>query len=103
MPVSVVVALILGLHQAGGPRGRRGRPCPRDLSALLDRARQCAHRLRPDGTVEDVPVEEVRPAEVLPVDGAVASAEGGGGVAVDLDESSLTGESCPSCTAPARP
>ncbi len=63
MPVSVVVALILGLHQAGGPRGRRGRPCPRDLSALLDRARQCAHRLRPDGTVEDVPVEEVRPGE----------------------------------------
>ncbi|SQG49310.1 Uncharacterised protein [Micrococcus luteus NCTC 2665] len=48
-------------------------------------------------------MEEVRPAEVLPVDGAVASAEGGGGVAVDLDESSLTGESCPSCTAPARP
>ncbi|SJN26743.1 hypothetical protein FM117_04980 [Micrococcus luteus Mu201] len=37
------------------------------------------------------------------MDGAVASAEGGGGVAVDLDESSLTGESCPSCTAPARP
>lgn len=75
----------------------------RDLSALLDRAPQRAHRLRPDGSVEDVPVEEVRagdrllvrPAEVLPVDGTVASAEDGGEVAVDLDESSLTGESLP--------
>ena len=37
----------------------------------------------------------VRPAEVLPVDGTVASAEDGGEVAVDLDESSLTGESLP--------
>ena len=75
----------------------------RDLSALLDRAPQRAHRLGPDGSVEDVPVEEVRagdrllvrPAEVLPVDGTVASAEDGGEVAVDLDESSLTGESLP--------
>ncbi|MGW9829553.1 cation transport ATPase [Micrococcus aloeverae] len=75
----------------------------RDLSALLDRAPQRAHRLRPDGSVEDVPVEQVRagdrllvcPAEVLPVDGIMASAEDGGEVAVDLDESSLTGEPLP--------
>jgi heavy metal translocating P-type ATPase len=75
----------------------------RDLSALLDRAPQRAHRLRADGSVEDVPVEEVcpgdrllvRPAEVLPVDGTVAAGEDGGAVAVDLDESSLTGESLP--------
>ncbi|NKX93290.1 cadmium-translocating P-type ATPase [Sanguibacter hominis ATCC BAA-789] len=68
-----------------------------DLSALLERAPQVAHRTRADGTLEDVPVDEVtegeqvvvRPGEVVPVDGTLESAAG------ELDESSLTGESLP--------
>ncbi|GAB2622776.1 hypothetical protein GCM10009696_30670 [Kocuria himachalensis] len=56
-----------------------------------------AHRLGPDGSVQDVPVEEVlpgdelmvRPAEVVPVDGLLVGAE------ADFDESSITGESLP--------
>ncbi len=68
-----------------------------DLSALLERAPQVAHRTREDGTLEDVPVDEiaegeqvvVRPGEVVPVDGTLESAAG------ELDESSLTGESLP--------
>ncbi|GAA1185452.1 heavy metal translocating P-type ATPase [Ornithinimicrobium humiphilum] len=75
-----------------------------ELTALLDRAPQLAHRI-PDADgadpgepfVEDVPVEEVvpgdvllvRPAEVVPVDGVLLDEE------AELDESSLTGESLP--------
>ncbi|PFG35570.1 heavy metal-(Cd/Co/Hg/Pb/Zn)-translocating P-type ATPase [Flavimobilis soli] len=68
-----------------------------DLSALLERAPQVAHRTLVDGTLEDVHVDEVaegdqivvRPGEVVPVDGTLESAAG------ELDESSLTGESLP--------
>jgi heavy metal translocating P-type ATPase len=70
----------------------------RELSALLDRAPQSAHRLIGDAaTVEDVPVSAVeigdtllvRPSETVPVDGVLLT-DG-----VTLDESSLTGESLP--------
>lgn len=75
----------------------------RDLSALLERAPRVAHRLRADGSVEDVPVAEVlpgerllvRPAEVVPVDGVLAPASDGSPVVADVDESQLTGESLP--------
>lgn len=68
----------------------------RELRALLDRVPQRAHRIDADGVV-DIPVDEVRvgdrllvrPAEILPVDGELASGLG------SLDESSLTGESLP--------
>jgi heavy metal translocating P-type ATPase len=70
----------------------------RELSALLVRAPQRAHRLvGAKGETEDVPVGEVaigdrlvvRSAEIIPVDGTLASAHG------SFDESSLTGESLP--------
>jgi len=69
----------------------------RELSALLDRVPQLAHRLSDDGAIEDVAVDDVaigdrllvRPAEIVPVDARLASAEG------SFDESSLTGESMP--------
>lgn len=70
----------------------------RELSALLDRAPQTAHRLINDaGEIEDIPVSDVavgdrllvRPSEVVPVDGVLESD------AATLDESSLTGESLP--------
>jgi heavy metal translocating P-type ATPase len=91
--VGVVVALML----AGGnaleeyASGRAGR----ELTRLLERMPRVAHRRRGD-TIEEVPIEEVRPGdllvvragEVAPVDGAIA------GEAV-LDESALTGEALP--------
>ena len=70
----------------------------RELSALLDRAPQLAHRLDDDGhDATDVPVAEVvpgdrllvRPSEIVPVDGSLVSDFG------SFDESSLTGESLP--------
>jgi len=70
----------------------------RELDALLKRAPQIAHRYTADLTeVEDVPATEVRigdhllvrPAEIVPVDGALLSESAA------FDESSLTGESLP--------
>lgn len=69
----------------------------RELRALLARAPRRARRQLPTGEYEDVPVDEVepgdrlliRPAEVVPVDATLVSAE------AELDESSLTGESLP--------
>lgn len=76
----------------------------RDLTDLLERAPQTAHRLHPDGTVQDIPVDEVavgdelvvKAAELVPVDGVLVS----GGV---FDESGLTGESLPVERAPGDP
>lgn len=70
----------------------------RELRTLLERAPRQAHRMVPGtGGLQDVHVDQVRPgdrllvrpAEVLPVDGSLASDE------ATLDESSLTGESMP--------
>src|SRR4051794_32741607 len=88
------VALMLAggnaLEEAAGRRARR------ELSALLERAPRIAHRRR-DGVLEEVPVDAlrpgdvvaVRPGEVLPVDGVVDAGE------AVLDESAMTGESLP--------
>src|SRR5690625_1321265 len=69
----------------------------RELTSLLENAPRTAHRVRPDGEVEDIDVDDVeigdrllvRPFETVPVDGVLESA------AASLDESSLTGESLP--------
>ena len=89
-----VIALMLAggnaLEEVAGSRARR------ELTALVARAPRIAHLRRGDA-VEEVPVEEVRPGdvvvvragEVIPVDGLVAR-----GQAV-VDESALTGEPLP--------
>lgn len=67
-----------------------------ELSALLERAPRTAHRYG-EGTLTSVPIDEVRPGdlllvkqgEVIPVDGLLVSAN------AVLDESALTGESRP--------
>jgi Cu+-exporting ATPase len=67
------------------------------IRALMDLAPKMAHRLRADGTEEDVPVEQihpgdrlrVRPGEHLPVDGTLPAGT------ADIDESMLTGEPLP--------
>jgi Cu+-exporting ATPase len=67
------------------------------IRALMQLAPKTAHRLRPDGTEEDVPVEQVRPGDTLrvrpgenlPVDGVLLAAR------AEVDESMLTGEPLP--------
>lgn len=69
----------------------------RELRALLDRVPQQAHRLDAHGDVTDIPADAVRvgdrllvrPAEIVPVDASLSSAQ------ASFDESSLTGESLP--------
>ncbi|MGO1383185.1 MAG: heavy metal translocating P-type ATPase [Arachnia sp.] len=93
---SLVIVLMLSggeaLEDYAESRARR------ELTSLLDRSPQTAHRYA-HSTAEaiDVPVGEVnigdtllvRPAEVVPVDGVLTSAE------AQLDASALTGESLP--------
>lgn len=89
----VVVLMLTGGEALEDYASQRAR---RELGALLDRAPRFAHREQNGDTV-DVPVGEVaigdivevRPGEVLPVDGVVLDDE------ATLDESSLTGESLP--------
>ncbi|MDQ4490224.1 heavy metal translocating P-type ATPase [Sinomonas sp. ASV486] len=94
-----VAAVIIVLMLSGGEALEdyaAGR-AKRELTALLDRVPRTAHRRLADGTVEDVPLEDVapgdllvvRPSEVVPVDGVLESG------AASFDESSLTGESLP--------
>jgi len=68
----------------------------RELTALVNRVPRTAHRLRPDGDVEVVPLTDVvagdqilvRTGEVVPVDGVLVAP-------TVLDESALTGEAMP--------
>ncbi len=67
------------------------------IRALMQLAPKIAHRVNPDGTETDVPVDtvqpgdllRVRPGENLPVDGVLTSG------AAEIDESMLTGEPLP--------
>lgn len=90
----VVVLMITGgeaLEDYAAARARR------EVTALLARNPQHAHRVEPDGTVRDIPIEQVRPGDLLlvktgetvPVDGTLEDEEAA------FDESSLTGESLP--------
>ena len=92
-------SLIIVLMLAGGEALEdyaAGR-AERDLKALLDRVPQLAHRYAADGSIEDIPIDQValgdrllvKPAEIVPVDCELLSP------ATSLDESSLTGESMP--------
>lgn len=90
----VVVLMLTGgeaLEDYAAGRARR------ELNALLDRTPRTARRVLDDGSVQEVPAEDVqpgellllRPSEVLPVDGHLEDDE------AELDESSITGESLP--------
>lgn len=89
---------VVGLMLSGGQALERyaSSRARRELSALLARAPQVVHRYE-DGILTSPNIGEVRkgdlllvkPGEVVPVDGVVAS------VAAVLDESALTGESRP--------
>ena len=90
----IIVIMLTGgeaLEDAAAHRAER------ELTALLDRSPQSAHRIGEGNVVVDVPVGEVlvgeriliRPSEIVPVDGSLVSDVG------QFDESSLTGESMP--------
>lgn len=94
-----IAALIVVLMLSGGTALEKyasGR-AQAELTALLDRAPQSAHREDRGGVLEDIAVTEVaagdvlliRPAEVVPVDGRLLS------TAASFDESAITGESLP--------
>lgn len=68
----------------------------RDLEGLLGRAPHLARRYEPDGTLAQVPVDDVVPGDLLLVGtGEAVPADGMLGAAAVLDESALTGESLP--------
>ncbi|MEO8220858.1 MAG: heavy metal translocating P-type ATPase [Specibacter sp.] len=94
-----IAALIVVLMLSGGTALEKyasGR-AQAELTALLDRAPQSAHREDRGGVLEDIAVTDVaagdvlliRPAEVVPVDGRLLS------TAASFDESAITGESLP--------
>ena len=94
-----LAALVVILMLTGGEaleNFAQGRAA-RELRSLLDRAPRFAHRESADTVLEDTPIGEVvpgdvlvvRPSELVPVDGELLSDS------ASMDESSLTGESLP--------
>lgn len=94
-----LAALVVILMLAGGEALEtfaQGRAV-RELRSLLDRAPRYAHRETDGSVLEDTPIGDVlpgdilvvRPSELVPVDGELLSG------AASMDESSLTGESLP--------
>ncbi|QIA26603.1 cadmium-translocating P-type ATPase [Thermaerobacter sp. PB12/4term] len=74
----------------------------RAIRALMDLAPETARRLRPGGTEEEVPVEDlrvgdviaVRPGERIPIDGRVRAGRS------TVDQAAITGESVPVAKGP---
>ncbi|MEE9096176.1 heavy metal translocating P-type ATPase [Pseudarthrobacter phenanthrenivorans] len=94
-----LAALVVILMLTGGEaleNFAQGRAA-RELRSLLDRAPRFAHREGATGVLEETPIGDVvpgdvlvvRPSELVPVDGELLSDS------ASLDESSLTGESLP--------
>ena len=93
---SIIVLMLTGGDALEDYASQRAK---RELTALLDRAPQMAHRLIPgtDNQFEDISADDVavgdtllvRPAEIVPVDGELIDDT------ASFDESSLTGEPLP--------
>lgn len=91
---TVIVALVL-LGQVMELRAREG--TGKAIRALLDMAAKTARVIRPDGTEEEIPLEEVlvgdhlrvRPGDKVPVDGVVIEGRS------SIDESMISGEPIP--------
>ncbi len=91
---AVIVTLVL-LGQVMELRAREG--TGKAIRALLDMAAKSARILRPDGTEEEIPLDDVhpgdrlrvRPGDKVPVDGVVVEGRS------SVDESMITGEPVP--------
>ncbi|MGR3512332.1 MAG: copper-transporting P-type ATPase [Paracoccaceae bacterium] len=91
---AVIVTLVL-LGQVMELRAREG--TGKAIRALLDLAAKTASVIRPDGTEEEIPLEDVvvgdrlrvRPGDKVPVDGVVVDGRSA------IDESMITGEPVP--------
>lgn len=89
----IVVLVLLGQLLELGARERTGGA----IRALLDLAPKTALRVNPDGSDEEIPLDEVlvgdqlriRPGDSIPVDGVVVEGRS------SVDESMLTGEAVP--------
>ncbi len=91
--------LVIVLMMTGGValEDFAGRRAKAELTALLERAPTTTHRKNSDGTLEDIPIDDVReddelvvkPGEIVPVDAVIVEGTS------SIDESSLTGESIP--------
>ena len=89
----IVVLVLLGQVMELGARERTGAA----IRALLDMAAKTARVIRPDGTEEEIPLEEVevgdrlrvRPGDKVPVDGEVVEGYS------SIDESMISGEPIP--------
>ncbi len=89
----IVVLVLLGQIMELRARERTGSA----IKALLDLAAKTARVIRPDGTEEEIPLEEVvvgdklriRPGEKVPVDGVVVEGRS------SIDESMISGEPIP--------
>jgi Cu+-exporting ATPase len=89
----IVTLVLLGQVLELRARGRTGAA----IRALLDLSPRTARRIGPDGGEEDVPIEavkpgdllRVRPGEKLPVDGVIVEGESA------VDEAMMTGEPIP--------
>jgi len=93
LAASIIALMLSGGNALESTAGRRAR---RELTKLVERAPRIAH-LRRGEAVEEVPVDDVhpgdvvlvRPGEVVPADGVVAAES------AVIDESALTGEPLP--------
>jgi P-type Cu+ transporter len=89
----IVVLVLLGQMLELGARERTGSA----IRALLDMAAKTARVIRPDGTEEEIPLEDVvvgdqlrvRPGDKVPVDGVVVEGRS------SIDESMISGEPVP--------
>ncbi len=89
----IVVLVLLGQVMELGARERTGAA----IRALLDLAAKTARIIRPDGSEEEIPLEEVqvgdrlrvRPGDKVPVDGVVVEGRSA------IDESMISGEPIP--------
>jgi len=89
----IVVLVLLGQIMELRARERTGSA----IKALLDLAAKTARVIRPDGTEEEIPLEDVvvgdhiriRPGDKVPVDGVVTEGRS------SIDESMISGESIP--------
>jgi Cu+-exporting ATPase len=89
----IATFIILGRYLEAKAKGSASKA----IKKLLELSAKVAHRLKKDGSVEDIPIDQVnkddlirvKPGEKVPVDGVLAEGE------ASLDESMVTGESIP--------